>query len=567
MSVNERLPWVKISFGVCVGTLVGAVALWQLGATDPEVNSGAQESKPLYWVAPMDPNYRRDQPGKSPMGMDLIPVFEQTQSASPGVVQIDSAVVNNLGVRTARVQVGKLATQIETVGHVQFDENQLIHIHPRVDGWIEQLMVKSTGDRVVAGEPLYAMYSPTLVNAQEELLLAIERKNRVLINAALDRLAALQVPEAAIARLQETQQVTRTVTITAPQTGVVNDLLIREGMFVKPGVELMSIAGLNQVWVIGEVFESQVSQVQQGNSVTVRLDYLPGRVWQSRVDYIYPVLNPATRTLSVRVRLDNADLALRPGMFADMAIATQDAVATLVVPSEAVIRTGHQDRVVLALGAGRFKSVAVKLGAVSANQIEILSGLSEGDLIVTSAQFLIDSESSKASDFKRMATTTADKMSMDDARQGHAMSMPMDNAGTSHKMPMDDAHQGHQMPVNDPPQDHSRSMGDGHNGHQMPRRDTHQDHQMPVENLHQDHARSMGDAHDGHHMPTDNAHQPPSMPMSDAHQGHEMPASSPLDDTHQGHEMNMPDPVADPHDGHHGSAKMTKQSGSSETFQ
>jgi len=567
MSMSEVTPWVKISLGVCVGTLVGAVAVWQLGSPNAEVTAGSQEAVPLYWVAPMDPNYRRDQPGKSPMGMDLIPVFEQTQSASPGVVQIDSAVVNNLGVRTARVQVGKLATQIETVGYVQFDENQLIHIHPRVDGWIEQLMVKSTGDQVVAGEPLYAMYSPTLVNAQEELLLAIERKNSVLINAALDRLAALKVPEAAIARLRETQQVARTVTFTAPQTGVLNDLLIREGMFVKPGVELMSIAGLNQVWVIGEVFESQAIQVQQGDAVAVRLDYLPGRVWQGQVDYIYPVLNSTTRTLSVRVALDNADLALRPGMFAEMAIAAQDAVATLVVPSEAVIRTGHQDRVVLALGAGRFKSVAVKLGAVSADQIEILSGLSEGDLIVTSAQFLIDSESSKASDFKRMATTNADKMSMYDAHQGHAMSMPMDNSGTSHQMPMDDAHQDHQMPVNDPHQDHARSMGDGHNGHQMPMRDTHQDHQMPVENLHQDHARSMGDAHNGHHMPTDDAHQPPSMPMSDAHQGHEMPASSPLDDTHQGHEMNMPDPVADPHGGHHGSAKMTKQSGSSETVQ
>ncbi|MDP5324098.1 MAG: efflux RND transporter periplasmic adaptor subunit, partial [Litorivicinaceae bacterium] len=194
----------------------------------------------------------------------------------------------------------------------------------------------STGDRVVAGEPLYAMYSPTLVNAQEELLLATERKNQVLISAALDRLASLQVPEEAIVRLQKTQQVTRTVTVSAPQTGVLNDLLIREGMFVKPGIELMSIAGLDHVWVIGEVFESQGSMVQQGDAVSIRLDYLPGRIWQGHIDYIYPVLNLEARTLSVRVRLSNADLALRPGMFAEMRIATQEAPATLVVPSEAV---------------------------------------------------------------------------------------------------------------------------------------------------------------------------------------------------------------------------------------
>lgn len=450
MSVSIMTPWVKISLGIGVGALIGGAVAWQVADMNAQVTAGPHSPVPLYWVAPMDPNYRRDAPGKSPMGMDLIPVFEQPLSASPGMVQIDPAVVNNLGVRTAPVQMGTLAREIKTVGYVQFDEKQLTHIHPRVDGWIEHLTVKSTGDPVVAGEPLYAMYSPTLVNAQEELLLATARKNRLLIDAALERLAALDVPAEAIVRLQETQQVARTVTFTAPQSGVVNDLLIREGMFVKPGVELMSIAGLDTVWVVGEVFESEASRVQQGDEVTVRLDYLPGRTWQGRVDYIYPVLNPSSRTLSVRVQLDNTDLALRPGMFSEMTLVSQGIAATLVVPGEAVIRTGHQDRVVLALGAGRFKSVAVTIGAVSAEHIEILSGLNEGDLIVTSAQFLIDSESSKTSDFKRLATPGSEAISMDNAHLQHEMPMPMKEAGNNHPMPMNETHQGHEMNMPDP---------------------------------------------------------------------------------------------------------------------
>lgn len=376
-----------------------AITRWALTGTD---QSEASAQQPLYWVAPMDPDYRRDQPGKSPMGMDLIPVYApQTDKQEAGTVIISPDVINNFGVRTAEVVRGVLDQPVNTVAYMQYDEDRLVHIHPRVEGWVEKLYVKAAGDPVKKGEPLYALYSPTLVNAQEELILARKRNNPALINAALERLAALQVPEIEIQRLQRTGKVMQTITITAPQSGVLDNLNTREGMFVKPGMEMMAIGQLEHIWAIGEVFERQAASVQEGDSVTMRLDYLPGREWRGRVDYIYPSLNPKTRTAQVRVHFDNPDGFLRPGMFAQIAIATAPTDKVLLIPVEALIRTGTQSRVVLALGEGRFKSIAVEVGRVGESQVEILSGLRQGDLIVTSAQFLIDSESSKTSDFKR----------------------------------------------------------------------------------------------------------------------------------------------------------------------
>ena len=388
---------------------LGCLAIFGYFSADNSATATTESAaaKPIYWVAPMDPNYRRDQPGKSPMGMDLVPIFANNDTATKGVVRIDPAVVNNLGVRTALVRADILPSRIETVGYVQFNEDELSHIHPRVEGWIERLFVTTAGDTVVAGEPLYALYSPTLVNAQEELLLALTRKNAVLIDAARERLISLQVPMAAIDRVESAREIARTIIVDAPRSGVVKELAIREGMYVKPGMALMSIASLDQIWVIGEIFEPQAAQVQSGDAVTIHLDFLPGRRWQGRVDYVYPVMNVAARTLRVRIKIDNEDLALRPGMFAKLAIATAEQQPTLVIPREALIRTGRQDRVVLALNEGQFKSVAVQVGAIAGQQVEILAGLAEGDHIVTSAQFLIDSESSKTSDFKRLETPEA----------------------------------------------------------------------------------------------------------------------------------------------------------------
>ena len=401
-------PISKMLILLAVGALIGATSMWLLTAgTAPDMTHDAAATdggnEPLYWVAPMDPNYKRDKPGKSPMGMDLIPVYRDAEGdAEAGAVTISPDVVNNLGVRTASVTRGRLSATVNTVGYVQYDEDRLIHIHPRVEGWIEKLHVKASGDPVEKGAPLYALYSPTLVNAQEELRLAMKRNNPVLIEAAMARLSALQVPQSEIHRLRQSGNVSQSVTITAPQSGVLDNLNVREGTFVKPGMEMMSIGQLSQIWVIGEVFERQAASVREGDAVRMRLDYLPGREWTGRVDYIYPALNAKTRTAQVRVHVENADGYLRPGMFAQMEIVTKAGDETLLIPSEALIRTGSQSRVVLALGEGRFKSVAVKAGRMAAQQVEILSGLRQGDRIVSSAQFLIDSESSKTSDFRRM---------------------------------------------------------------------------------------------------------------------------------------------------------------------
>ena len=378
------------------------VALTMLKGTffDTQNDPVAAESEPLYWVAPMDPDYRRDGPGKSPMGMDLVPVYAKQEA--PGVVEISPQVVNNLGVRTAQAQRSSLVQDIRTVGYVQYDQDRLIHIHPRVEGWIEKLHVKAAGDPVAAGEALYDLYSPQLVNAQEEMVLAMRRSNTRLLQAAEDRLLSLQLTKDFIARLKRDGVVRQTVTFTSPQSGVVDNLEIREGFFVGPKTTLMSIGALDNVWVEAEVLERQAGMVRVGQPVTMRLDHLPGKAWRGKVDYIYPSLEATTRTLRVRLRFSNADGDLRPNMFAQVLIHSDEQGTTLNVPREALIRTGSQDRVVRALGNGRFKSVEVKVGRITSDHAEILQGLSEGETVVSSAQFLLDSESSKTADFLRM---------------------------------------------------------------------------------------------------------------------------------------------------------------------
>ena len=390
-----------------------------------------QEKRPLYWVAPMDPNYRRDEPGKSPMGMDLVPVYAEggvSNVDSPGAISISPDVINNLGVRTAIAERRVMHTEITTVGYVQYDEDQLIHVHPRVEGWVEKLYVKAAGDPVAKGQPLYTLYSPQLVNAQEELVLAVNRGNTRLITAAENRLKALQIDNAMIDELRRTRAVKQSLTFYAPQSGVVDNLNIREGFFIKPGTTLMSVGTLDAVWVEAEVFERQAAMVKVGLPVTMTLDYLPGQRWQGEVDYVYPTLDPETRTARVRLRFNNPDALLKPNMFAQVAIHANAEDDALVIPKEAVIRSGDQDRVVLALGEGRFKSVAVELGRLDAEHAEIRSGIKAGERVVTSAQFLLDSESSKTSDFKRMehGTRDVDHSSGDHETVDHP---PVDPAG------------------------------------------------------------------------------------------------------------------------------------------
>ena len=416
-----------------LGGVAGAVATYWLapGVLEGSVveATSSVSKEPLYWVSPMNPDFKSDKPGKSPMGMDLIPVYAQSgaDKDAPGTVRISPAVVNNLGVRTGPVTQGRLPNNITTVGYVQYSEDDMAHVHPRVEGWIEKLYVKAEGEPVEKGKPLYTLYSPTLVNAQEELILALNRGNERLINAAKERLAALNVSASLIRQLTQTKKVQRNITVYAPASGVIDNLNVREGMFIKEGDRVLSIAALDEVWVIAEVFERQLSLVASNDRVVMALDYLPGRRWTGEVDYIYPEINPKTRTAQVRMRFDNADGTLLPGMFAQVNIQGARTNRQLLVPRESLIRTGQSDRLVLALGGGKFKSVNVDVGRIGDQYAEILGGVVSGDTVVISAQFLIDSESSKTSDFQRMLDMPSDSMDHGEMDQGEMDQGEMDH--------------------------------------------------------------------------------------------------------------------------------------------
>jgi Cu(I)/Ag(I) efflux system membrane fusion protein len=382
----------------------------------------AGNKAPLYWVAPMDDSYRRDKPGKSPMGMDLVPVYANDEATSaksnertPGTVMIPPNVQHNIGVKVAPVTIGALQQTVTAVGNVAYDEDSIVHIHPRVSGWVDRLFIKSQGEQVEEGQALYTLYSPELVSAQEEYVLALKRGDARLIQGAAERLRTLGLSTSVIEALQKTRRVTQTVTFNAPQSGVVEALNIREGFYVQPGTTLMSIAQLDTVWVIAEVPEKYAQIIAPHNGAVITLDEMDhgsDAKWESHVEYIYPSLSETTRTLKVRIPLNNNNHTLKPNMFAHVGIKPTQRKAALLVPRSAVIRTAEGAKVVLSDGDGNFKSVRVTLGQSDSTHLEVVEGLLPEDDVVVSAQFLIDSESSKSSDFERMkapdhqATTT-----------------------------------------------------------------------------------------------------------------------------------------------------------------
>ena len=385
---------------IVVGVFIGRSMGGPSDASENGASNGNREV--LYWVAPMDPNYRREEPGKSPMGMDLVAVYADEVDGQPGVVSIDPTIVNNLGVRTAKAQRGPLSRQIDTVGYVGYDEDTVQHVHTRVDGWIEKLATKASGDPVTRGQLLFELYSPTLVNAQEEYLTAVRSNNKTLLGASKDRLTALGVNAREVARLEKERTVRQRIRITAQSDGVIAHLGVREGIYVTPATEIMSVAELDKIWVVAEVFERQSGWVKAGQKAMVELDYLPGKVWHGVVDYVYPELDAKTRTLKVRLRFDNASTELRPNMFARVSIQGDSFGDVVHVPREAVIRGGTVNRVVVALGNGRFKAQPVTIGIESGNYVAIRSGLTEGEEVVVSGQFLIDSESNIGAALERM---------------------------------------------------------------------------------------------------------------------------------------------------------------------
>ncbi len=390
-------------------------------AEDPQTSTekASTEQEILYWVAPMDASYRRDQPGKSPMGMDLVPVYAEDNKASGDEVRISPEVEHNLGVRTQAVESGKLWRKITTVGYVSLDESRVSHIHLRVDGWIENLSVNIEGDRVKKGQRLFDVYSPELVNAMAEFVQSLRSGNQRLSDAGRGKLRALGISESQIKQVSSSRQVPHNISIYAPQDGVVTMLNVREGMYLQPQTQVMTLADLSSVWVLADVFEGQSDWVEKQQSAEVSLIYKPGKLWQGKVEHIYPVLNQATRSLQVRLQFDNPDEQLKPNMYANVVIYAGAVDNVLSVPREAVIRSGKQQRLIVKTAEGRYQARQVVTGLESGEWIEIQSGVQAGERVVTSAQFLIDSEAGLKASLNRMqapAEQTADKQTQETAQ-------------------------------------------------------------------------------------------------------------------------------------------------------
>lgn len=367
-------------------------------------------SKVLYWVAPMDPNFRKDSPGKSPMGMDLIPVYEgQEANSDPSEVSLSSREINAIGVRTAVSQVSEISQEIKTVGFVGYDEQKTSHIHTRVDGWIETLDIRSVGEAVKKDDRLFQMFSQEFAIASFDFVNMIKNGNKRAQESARSKLRSHGASERQIDEIAASGEMTRTLDIYAPQDGVITKLEAAEGMFLQPGIQAVSLTDLSTVWLIVDVFERDIGRITTDMTAVATFEHMPGETFKGTIDYIYPSLDASTRTLPIRLRFDNSKGLLKPNMFASVSLIPNSTRTAVTVPSEAVIRTGRAERIIIQTADGTFKPRLVTTGLRNsfgdATKTEIVQGLSAGEQVVASAQFLIDSESSLSAGLMRMAPT------------------------------------------------------------------------------------------------------------------------------------------------------------------
>ena len=375
----------------------------------PVYEDAEAERTVAFWVAPMDPNYTSDQPGKSPMGMDLVPVYADEVGDTPGMVRIDPVFVQNIGVRSVEVARTDIPHTIRTVGSFVYDDNQIASINTKYEGWIENVQVNYIGERVQRGQRLFDIFSPQLVNAQQEYRDAVaylERlrgsdypeiidRARSLVASSRQRLRYWDITDDQISELEQSEQPRRTLPVFSPVDGLVVSKMDQalEGMLARPGMNLYKIVDLSTIWVEAEVFEDAVPWLRVGQSATIEIPNIPGRRYTGTVRYIYPFFNPATRTLKLSIELPNPGEELRADMYADISFDVPSARGVIAVPEEAVIRSGERNVIVLDLGNGTFQVREVELGMNGNGLWEIRAGVDEGSRVVVSSQFLIDSES------------------------------------------------------------------------------------------------------------------------------------------------------------------------------
>jgi Cu(I)/Ag(I) efflux system membrane fusion protein len=379
------------------------------------------ERKIKHWRGPMTPGFISDRPGKSPMGMDLIPVYEDEIA---GGVSISPTMVQNIGVKTKIVKVMSLSREIRTVGRLTYDERLVNHIHTKYGGWIDKLYVDFTGQEVKKDDILLEIYSPELVSTQEELLLAlkyqetlkdssipeISRGAKSLADSTLKRLQLFDVPKHQIDELIEAKNVTKTLHIHSPVKGFVIKKHALQGMHVKPGMNLYMIADLSNIWIIADIYEYEVPWIKLGQEAEMTLSYFPGKIFKGKVTFIDPVLDPESRTVKARIEFPNPNWDLKPEMYANVILKSEVTNKTIAVPEEAVIYSGDKTMAMIQKPSGGFESRELNLGVKTQGYVQVLSGLKAGEKVVTSSTFLIDSESRLQEALEKMETNAKPPM-------------------------------------------------------------------------------------------------------------------------------------------------------------
>ncbi len=377
--------------------------------------------KILYWKSSMIPGFRSDKPGKDSMGMELVPVYAgEAPAGPPGTVAINPRTVQDIGVKTTLVRRRTLTRDVRTVGRIDYDERLVTEVSPKIGGWVETQYVNFPGQIVRKGEPLGTIYSPELVSTEQEYLNALQFEKelkasplndavtgaRDLAKSVETRLRYWDITDAQIRALRERGRIARTMVLHAPFSGIVVKKNVFQGGYVNPGQSMYQLADLSRIWVYADIYEYQAPWIRPGQKATMTLAYQPGAVFHGRVIYVYPYLNQKTRTIEVRMEFRNGPgFELKPGMWADVNLKPVVSREALVIPVDAVIRTGTRDIAILALGDGHFDPRDIRLGAQAGDYYEVLAGLTAGERVVDSAEFLLNSESSLQSAFGKMTWT------------------------------------------------------------------------------------------------------------------------------------------------------------------